>query len=517
MKRAPSEDLFRLIRSLSKGEKRNFKLLAGLLAGEKDKKYIELFDVIDRQDTYDEGRVLRQTKDLYGGQLAVGKHYLFKLILKSLVYYRNNPGADLNNYLEQVKVLAEKDLYPQAHKFLRKGLQEARVIEDFSAHYTLLRMQLDMVLRTQNEKNLAQSIKEIEAESTEVIAKMVNLDAFKGLNNRAFLLTQTRSVASGEVDRAALDALQQHDLMADIAEAHSVRARIEFHILNRKFSSLKGNLEEAILHSERLLALFDENPVLKEELIRLYFAELANVCTYLLRLGRIPDAFAKMDEFRQFRLTYPKARVDFFQLYYVMLIAAAVHTGQPERALALEMEMEEEWTAVEGKIPKAHEMWLRYLLAYAHFMSDKHKTALRWVNKLLAEPRSDLRIDIQANARLLNLMIHYNLGNYTVVESEVVSAKRFMEKYDQLQEYEKQALRCLKALAIAANGPNAKSVTASWHAKLFNLETQSTSPATRMLDIVEWLHGMVAQRSMADLRKANTSQGYRAAFPEPLV
>lgn len=517
MKRAPSEDLFRLIRSLSKGEKRNFKLLAGLLAGEKDKKYIELFDVIDRQDTYDEGKVLRQTKDLYGGQLAVGKHYLFKLILKSLVYYRNNPGADLNNYLEQVKVLAEKDLYPQAHKFLRKGLQEARVIEDFSAHYTMLRMQLDMVLRAQNEKHLAQHITEIEAESADVIAKMVNLDAYKGLNNRAFLLTQTRLVASGEVDRAALEALQQHTLMSDIAQAHSVRARIEFHILNRKFSSLKGDLEAAIAHSEQLLDLFDENPLLKEELIRLYFAELANVCTYLLRLGRIPEAFAKMDQFRQFRLTYPKARVDFFQLYYVMLIAAAVHTGQPERAIDLEMEMEEEWMAVEGKIPKAHEMWLRYLLSYAHFMADKNKTALRWVNKLLAEPRSDVRIDIQANARILNLMIHYNLGNFTVVESEVVSAKRFMEKYDHLQDYEKQALRCLKALATAANGPNAKAITANWYAKFVAFEAASTSTGTRMLDMVEWLHSMVVQRSMAALRKENTSQAYRASFPEPLI
>jgi hypothetical protein len=512
MKRAPSEDLFRLIRSLSKGEKRNFKLLAGLLAGEKDKKYIELFDVIDKQEVYDEGKILKVLKDLYGGQLAVGKHYLFKLILKSLVYFRNNSTADVNNIIEQVKVLAEKDLYPQAAKLLRKGLQEASATEDFANYHTLLSLQLEMLVRTQNEKRLTERLEEIETEIAKVMHQMANLAAYRSLSVRAFVLLQTRQVVSGKIDHAALQALKNDALVTDISQAHSARARIEYFALHRKFSSLHGNLEQAIHYSDRLLALYDELPMLKEESIRNYYAELANVCTYLLRLGRVQEAFAKMKEFGRFRETYPKARVDFFQFYYVMVLASALQIGEPERAIDLEDEIEREWTTVEGKVPKAHEMWLRYLLGYSHFTMGKPKAALRWVRKLLAEPRCEVRIDIQSSTRLLNLMIHCELGNYLLVESEVVSTKRFLERHDQFHDYEKQSLRCIKALALAANGPQALTIAQSWLQRLTRLEVATSGKTTNMLDVKDWLQARIEGRSMAELRKEKAHSGDLAAF-----
>lgn len=502
MKRAPSEDLFRLIRSLSKGEKRNFKLLAGLLASEKDKKYVALFDVIDKQEVYNEGKVSKLTKDLYGGQLAVGKHYLFKLILKSLVYYRNNPSCDLNNVVEQVKVLAEKDLYPQANKLLRKAIQEAEAIEAFPTHYALLGLQLELLLRTQNEKRLAERIAVLEQERAVIMRRMANLDAYKALSNRAFMLLQTRQVANGAFDMAALRDLQRDPLVADIDRAHSARARIEFYSLQRKFASFGADLESAVHFSNQLLNLYDALPLLKEEFLRDYFAELGNVCTYLLRLGRVKEAFSKMEEFRLFREQYPKSRVDFFQLYFVMVLAAAIHVGEPERALAMEEEIEAELLAMDGKISKSHEMWLKYLLAYAHFMSGKPKSALRWINKLLKEPRNDVRIDIQSNARMLNLMIHFELGNYMLVESEVLSTKRFLDKHEQLQEYERQLLRCIKALAVAADGPGVATVAENWFQRMVLYDSSLPANVSKLLDFTDWLQSQVQARSMASVRQS---------------
>ncbi len=501
MKRAPSEDLFRLVRSLSKGEKRNFKLLAGLLASEKDKKYVELFDVIDKQDAYNEGKVVRMMKDLYGGQLAVGKHYLFKLILKSLVYYRTNPSSDLHNVAEQVKVLVEKDLYPQATKLLRKAVQDAAEIEAFPMHYALLGLRLEMLLRTQVEKNIAERIQEIELERAEIMARMANLDAYKALSHKVFLLMQTRQVASSNVDLAALEILQQDPLVVDSSLVLSARARIEYLSLHRKFASYGGQLEAAITFSNQLLALYDSLPLLKEEFLRDYFSELGNVCTYLLRLGRMQEAFAKMEEFRQFREQYPKSRIDFFQFYFVLLLASAIHVGEPERAVVLEAEIESELLAMEGKVPKAHEMWLRYLMAYAQFMTGKPKAALLWINKLLQEPKSDVRIDIQSNARILNLMIHYELGNYMLVESELVSTKRFLDKHAQLHEYERQLLRCMKALALAADGPHPEIVTENWGQRLLLIEDTMPDNGSKLLDFCDWLQSRVQRRSMAAVRR----------------
>jgi hypothetical protein len=51
----PSNELFELIKSLTKSEKRFFKLQSSLQSG--DKNYIRLFDTIDKMSEYDEEEV----------------------------------------------------------------------------------------------------------------------------------------------------------------------------------------------------------------------------------------------------------------------------------------------------------------------------------------------------------------------------------------------------------------------------------------------------------------------------
>ena len=48
----PSTELFNLIKSLSKSEKRFFKLSSSLQSG--DKNYLKIFDYIEEQNEYDE-------------------------------------------------------------------------------------------------------------------------------------------------------------------------------------------------------------------------------------------------------------------------------------------------------------------------------------------------------------------------------------------------------------------------------------------------------------------------------
>jgi hypothetical protein len=57
-----SDTLFQLIKSLEKGEKRNFKLYAKRNSSSEDLKIIELFDVLDRMEEYDESNLLKRIR-----------------------------------------------------------------------------------------------------------------------------------------------------------------------------------------------------------------------------------------------------------------------------------------------------------------------------------------------------------------------------------------------------------------------------------------------------------------------
>ncbi|MEO1382062.1 MAG: hypothetical protein AAFV78_02365, partial [Bacteroidota bacterium] len=54
------EEVFQLVKSLEKGEKRNFKLFVKRNSANSDLKIIQLFDILDKMNVYNEGVLLKQ-------------------------------------------------------------------------------------------------------------------------------------------------------------------------------------------------------------------------------------------------------------------------------------------------------------------------------------------------------------------------------------------------------------------------------------------------------------------------
>ena len=128
----PSLELFKLIRSLSKSEKRFFKLSSSLQAGEKN--YIKIFDFIDAQKEYDEEVLKKEFKnEVFIKHLSSEKNYLYKLILKSLrsFYSEESPGSILKQEIKNIEILFSKALYKECEKYIQRAKALARSIEDF--------------------------------------------------------------------------------------------------------------------------------------------------------------------------------------------------------------------------------------------------------------------------------------------------------------------------------------------------------------------------------------------------
>ena len=77
MTKSQKDNLFQLIKSLSKSEKRQFKLYVGRLGVNADSKFLNLFNFLDKATIYDEAAILKK-----GGikkqQLANVKAHLYK-------------------------------------------------------------------------------------------------------------------------------------------------------------------------------------------------------------------------------------------------------------------------------------------------------------------------------------------------------------------------------------------------------------------------------------------------------
>src|SRR5215470_10188500 len=108
-----SDTLFQLVKSLRKSEKRNFKLYVKRNSSSDDLKIIQLFDILDKMDVYDEAILISKVKNIKKQQISNAKAHLYRQILSSLrlIKNENNIDVQLHEQLDYVRILYNQGLY----------------------------------------------------------------------------------------------------------------------------------------------------------------------------------------------------------------------------------------------------------------------------------------------------------------------------------------------------------------------------------------------------------------------
>jgi hypothetical protein len=145
-----SEHLFFLIKSLSKAEKRSFKLFVQQHARDGKNNYTLLFDAIDRMDKYDHKVLVKSMEGkMLTKNISTIKVQLNELILRSL---RQNTSAlkiraKLMQQMDYLEILFEKGLYSQCKKSLEKAKKMARDNENYLALDRLAIIEFNVALK----------------------------------------------------------------------------------------------------------------------------------------------------------------------------------------------------------------------------------------------------------------------------------------------------------------------------------------------------------------------------------
>jgi hypothetical protein len=123
-----SDQLIRLIHSLSKAEKRSFKLYATRNAtSATEMKFLQLFDFMDKTPDYSDKAALKKLVEIKKTQLSNIKAHLYKQILTSLrlQHAQHIPTITIRESIDHAVILYHKGFYYQALKALEKSKQLA--------------------------------------------------------------------------------------------------------------------------------------------------------------------------------------------------------------------------------------------------------------------------------------------------------------------------------------------------------------------------------------------------------
>ena len=118
-----SDQLFNLVKSLTKAEKRNFTFYSTRIQDADTLKYIHLFELLDKQKVLDENQILAKLKDVDKTQYSNLKRHLYKQLMVSLrmIHIQKKTDIQVREYLDYVDILYGKGLYIQSLKILDKA------------------------------------------------------------------------------------------------------------------------------------------------------------------------------------------------------------------------------------------------------------------------------------------------------------------------------------------------------------------------------------------------------------
>ena len=443
-----SDDLFRLIKSLSKQEKRYFKLQASRHIIGKQNNYVLLFDAIDELKEYDEPYIKeRFAGEAFIRQLHVAKNYLYQLILTSLRQYHEASRKDkFYTLLRDAQLLFDKGLHQQSAKLLQRAKRSALDNERFLQLLEIYRWEHQIAHNQSDFKRLGQYLEKGIQEEFELIEKYRNFLEFQALNDQVFLPYWKKGTIRNESEKEALLQLFRQPLFASAEHAKSFYARYFYHNARFSFHLFIDDLEESYVHIQAMVAMFKglEAKKLRGKLVRNYSSALANLYIVQQRLGRFEEIPATLQQLRQIPADSPEQGRTLFMRSLNLEVDLYISTGKFQKGLKQIEQLLPLFNKYRRNSNKQQRLNSYYNLAYLYFGANNYDQALDWINLLLNDPDLKTREDIHCFGRLLNLVIHFELGNDQLLEYIVKSTYRFLSNRKRLFKVESVMLKLLR-------------------------------------------------------------------------
>lgn len=452
----PSTELFKLVKSLSKSEKRFFKMTSSLQSG--DKNYLKIFDVIERQEEYDEEEIKRIfKKETFVKHLPSEKNHLYKLILKSLrsFYSEQSVSSVLKQEIKNVEILYNKALYKECEKFVARAKLLAAEYEKFYYWYELISWQKKLLEEAYEEGEFTTNLDELIEEEESVIQKLRNLAEYQVIYSKINLIFRSGGFTRNENERKIVEDIADYHLIKGKNTAISTRASSMCYYIKGLCAATNRNYEDSFQFFNRTREILDKNPKIKMDSPQRYVMTLFHLLRCHIdnsdfeEATQLIEVLRALPERKEFASTDIMVKV--FANTYNQELNLLHKKGDFAKSIELIGEIDRKSVGIKDKLSKEQELLFLYNKAYSYFGVGEYKKSLSFLIEVLNDNEQNLRQDIYSFSRLLNLIIHFELENYDYLEYVIKSTNRYLSKYEKDYKIEEVLIKNIKKLAKASH------------------------------------------------------------------
>lgn len=499
----PSTELYSLIKSLSKSEKRFFKLNSALQAG--DKNYLKIFDFIEKQKKYDEDELKEAFKDaVFVNHLPSEKNHLYKLLLKSLrAYYADQTvSSQLKQEIKNVEILFKKALYKECNKFVKRAKEVARKYEKFYYWFELINWEKKLLEEAYESGVFSKDLDKLIEEETEVIEKLRNLAEYHILYSKINYIFRSGGFTRNEKEREVVSSIADYHLIKGKNTAISTRATTICYYIKGLCAASIRDYEDALVNFKKAKTVMDANPLIKEDLHSRYIYTLNFLLHCYIDSYRFDSAEEVVNQLKVLNdgkgYDSPDSAVRLFTSIYIGEMQLYNRQGDFDKAMELIPEIEAGIEKYGDKINKEKLLLFTYNTAYSLFGIGDFKQALRYLNQVLNDNEKMLRQDIYSFSRIFNLVLHFELNNHDFLEYDMKSTARYLNKHEKDYEVETLFMKEMKSLSRVNNEMEQKSVFADFNTKLEKLlKIDRENVILEYFDLKSWLQSKVDGKTLS--------------------
>ncbi|CAC9976002.1 MULTISPECIES: hypothetical protein [Flavobacterium] len=498
--------LFVLIKSLSKSEKRQFKIFASRLETSSNTKFIELFNILDKSETYDEKLILK-SGIIKKVQLSNLKSYLYKQILVSIRL--NIPSQNIRYQLrEQIDfavILYNKGLYKQSLKILDKTKQQALENDEKYMAYEIV--EFEKLIESQYiTRSIQGRADELVIQAKELNYRNTISSKLSNLSLQLYgIMLKTGYVKSDEEYKYIDDYFNKHIAKLDETK-FGFREKYWFYNANLWRSFLVQDFLASYKFAYKWVQLFYDNPnmIYLNPVFFLkgnhYFLESLYMLKYTSNFKRYLSLLEETIEDPKFPVNDNIASLSFLYVYNNKLNLHILE-GTFAESEYLIPEILEKIKLHSEHLDEHHEMLFFYKIASIYFGNEKYNECILYLDKIINNKNLTMREDLMCFARLLSLIAHYELGKDYYLENHLKSTYKFLLKMNDLHEVQKEIIKFLRNLNNFYPA-DIKKEFKKMHARFVELEKNTYEKrAFLYLDIISWLESKIENRKIADIIK----------------
>ena len=513
MARQQTDHLYKLIKSLTKAEKRNFKLYVKRIGDNENVKFLKLFNIIDKQTVYNEEDILKKAPEIKPAQLPNLKANLNKNLLISLRLMAKEYDIDimLRQQLDYAKILYNKALYRQSLITIGKAKVLAQKHHRDLLNFAMIEFEklIEAQYITRSVETKSEKLTE---ESTSINLRLALSGSLSNLSIKLYGFFLKNGYARNEEDQINITDFFHENMPAFSFDKLGFMEKLFLYQSHVWYYLIIQDFLMVYRYSLKWVNLFKDNPGTILSQTDLYIKGIANMLDGLYFAGDYNRFINALNELKNFKESSDipltkNVELVLYHNYYTHSINKHFMEGAFSEGVEIVPDIISFLNKNEIYIDDHNILVFYYKIACLYFGSDDYKNTVKYLNLVINHTDFELRTDIQCFARILNLMTHFEMENFDLIEYLVKNTYRFLSKMKDLHRAQKEILFFLRKL------PSIKpeKLNLALRSLLSELKILEKDPFERRpflyLDIISWLESKISGVPVQEVIKTKRLTG----------